>query len=578
MNRIIALLLVIGLCTGAYSQESEEIEALLEKHKEASTDQEKLESNIEISKQYFIEGNQAGKEYAQKAVDLAIKLDDSENLAAAYTQLGKSISSLDGKFPEGIQYFEKALEVYQKANLERGVMASYNNLAINYGMKGDDDKALEYLHLCIESSVKLKDSIMSSKVYYNVGNIYMRRVNDSLAIKYYKESESYLTSKSSPSRFGKLYIALATSYAGLVQDDLALEYVNKTKPIIPEVKGFYDKHIMMCQVANIYVALGHANLALPYAEEAYQGFSDMKHVEGIMTATMILCEVYNSLNMTEESIKVALQGVEMAKTTQSTYKQIDFYSKLSRFYFKIDSTDLGVEYLQLQHHIEDSLFTLDKEAIIAEIRTKYETEKKEQELIAKDNRLKLLEKEKKITQQRWYLIGVIAFAVAVLVFLLINQSRVKHKRDKLEVERKLKERNIELERFSNQLIAKSNLVEELTAQLEHSEVHNRKEIEEKIREASSLKILTEEDWVYFKNLFAEIHFAYNKLINKIEPKLSEAEKRLLMLEKLGFGQKHMANTLGVQPNTIRVTRSRLRKKLDIGTEVNIVKYVEESNS
>lgn len=48
------------------------------------------------------------------------------------------------------------------------------------------------------------------------------------------------------------------------------------------------------------------------------------------------------------------------------------------------------------------------------------------------------------------------------------------------------------------------------------------------------------------------------------PTITPAEIRLTVLEKLGLNTREMANTLGVNKNTIHQIRLRLRKKMEGG--------------
>jgi len=58
------------------------------------------------------------------------------------------------------------------------------------------------------------------------------------------------------------------------------------------------------------------------------------------------------------------------------------------------------------------------------------------------------------------------------------------------------------------------------------------------------------------------------------PDLSPSEIRFMTLARLNFSNKEMAAALGVTPQAIRVTRHRLRKKLNLPDEQNLEELVQ----
>ncbi|MES2418162.1 MAG: hypothetical protein V4541_08225 [Bacteroidota bacterium] len=51
------------------------------------------------------------------------------------------------------------------------------------------------------------------------------------------------------------------------------------------------------------------------------------------------------------------------------------------------------------------------------------------------------------------------------------------------------------------------------------------------------------------------------------PQITQGKQRINLLAKLGLNTKEMANATGVSPETIRSVSSRLRKKLNVNTDL-----------
>jgi DNA-binding NarL/FixJ family response regulator len=56
--------------------------------------------------------------------------------------------------------------------------------------------------------------------------------------------------------------------------------------------------------------------------------------------------------------------------------------------------------------------------------------------------------------------------------------------------------------------------------------------------------------------------------------LSEKEKRLAILLRLGFSSKDIAGMMNVEPKSVEVSRYRFRRKLKLDRSVNIVEYLQ----
>src|SRR5690606_41151880 len=76
------------------------------------------------------------------------------------------------------------------------------------------------------------------------------------------------------------------------------------------------------------------------------------------------------------------------------------------------------------------------------------------------------------------------------------------------------------------------------------------------------KILTDDDWEKFKNKFSAIYPEFLPKIKLLNTSITEAEIRLLVLLKLKLSGKEMADTLGISPQSVRVTKDRKSTRLN----------------
>ena len=75
-------------------------------------------------------------------------------------------------------------------------------------------------------------------------------------------------------------------------------------------------------------------------------------------------------------------------------------------------------------------------------------------------------------------------------------------------------------------------------------------------------------------LFDEIHPDFTQKLNQIAlKKLTATELRLCLLLRLGLSSKEIASVLRITPDSVRVARYRLRKKLPLESQDELVNFM-----
>ncbi|TLX73861.1 response regulator transcription factor [Labilibacter sediminis] len=82
-----------------------------------------------------------------------------------------------------------------------------------------------------------------------------------------------------------------------------------------------------------------------------------------------------------------------------------------------------------------------------------------------------------------------------------------------------------------------------------------------------------DSWERFELAFKSAHPNFNKYITSAFPDLTPSEIRLANFIRMGMSIKNIASVLYQSPDSIKVARSRLRKKLDIDTSRNLETFL-----
>ena len=172
---------------------------------------------------------------------------------------------------------------------------------------------------------------------------------------------------------------------------------------------------------------------------------------------------------------------------------------------------------------------------------------------------------------------VVIILIGVIGYLYINRMRLKAalRQQRMLEEKKAAEAEAaytkeKLELFTRNLVEKSNLVDQLQAELSNRELHG--EQVSQISTLSNQPILTEADWENFKSLFDKVYPGFFHDLRQKVQDITQAEQRMAALTKLQLTTKEAANILGISVNSVNKTRARLKTRLGLDPEGNLEAY------
>jgi len=168
--------------------------------------------------------------------------------------------------------------------------------------------------------------------------------------------------------------------------------------------------------------------------------------------------------------------------------------------------------------------------------------------------------------QRNYAIILVILLLGGSIFTYWSRNKYLMKKQELK-DLALRNSQKDLEHARRELhkvVKKLNQNNEMILQLNKGKLE--KADRDLLEQLKSTSILTQEDWIQYREMFQN---AYPNFIMKLKssfPDLSPAEKRCLCLEKLKMSNNEMALALGVSANTVIVTKHRIRKKLGLASQ------------
>jgi len=211
------------------------------------------------------------------------------------------------------------------------------------------------------------------------------------------------------------------------------------------------------------------------------------------------------------------------------------------------------------------------------IRQKRNLTKIVEERTAEINRQKneIIEQQKKLIQQKEELIAkneAVYRSQQALAEADLNYMQLKEKQLQDQIEYK----NKQITTHALNIIQKNESLRELKNQLEGVVRNNHKISSIEIRR--TLRVIDEsfkldKDWEDFSLYFEQIHTGFYSKLKLSYPELTPLELRHCALIRLNLTLAECASIMGISNDSIKVSRTRLRKKLSLEANQSLTRFI-----
>jgi len=455
-------------------------------------------------------------------------------------------------------------------------------MAENLRLKGDLDESLKMWYESLTTGETLQDSIAIADTYLGRGMTRLALGEFELARQDILLSLGYFSGISALKRTSKCYTALALVAYFKADYQKAIDFGLRGYEISKKLQDIRGQAESLKNMALAYMGLENWNQALRYLNQAFQFTSragEHREMAGILN-NLGIC--HQQLGNESEALNYFTLALAKGKENGNAQETINSYRNISNYYKHLSDYE-SAYYAQIRLTIlTDSLALLNQAQTIEELEFSHGIDKKEQEIV-------LLKQEKKIITNRWLNLALGLFLLIIIGILFIDNQKRKHRQEKMLLSAADELQKNELKRISDMLLfnqnklslytenllKKSELISQLESNLRNTvdgTIENSKQGEQLIADFTSVRILTDNDWAEFKQLFDEVHKGLLERLLKYHPDLSLAEQRLFLLMKLKLSTKEIANILGVSPDSVKKGRYRLKKKVGIEETTSLQEF------
>jgi tetratricopeptide (TPR) repeat protein len=453
-------------------------------------------------------------------------------------------------------YTTKALSLADSLHYTPGLAEAYLAEAAIYRLKGQSTKDLESLIKAMHLFESLNDSLGIARTYtemgisdHQQGDYNSARVHYEKALALHKAIDNRLGVATTLRRIG-IMEAERKDYQGAFNYEQSMPLFKSTNNLNRLPAAYHNFSRVYLAQGNIDEAQKYAELGLPIARET-----------GNMNAMMLSMQLFADIFLARKDYEHAYEYLKKAKV------------------------------------IEDSIVNKSNSVQYAQLMSLIATESKEQEI-------ELMKKE-----QEWALFRqkftytILGFGLFVGGIVIYYQRRnIRDKKDLLEKNKQISEaqqallkvdlenkrlaerqlqydlefRHKELLTYTLNLVQKNTVMQNVREGI--NELLPSTDKDSKVKFTKLLKVIdysleSEKDWDEFRMYFEKVHSSFFEKIKLQHPDLTQGDLKLCALISLNLSMKEMAELMGISPESVKMARHRLRKKLNLSTEENLTEFV-----
>ena len=370
------------------------------------------------------------------------------------------------------QYYRMANELSKKLNYKLGRIKYITNYTFVLNMQGYFDSSLLLNLQSVELSRQIKDSVYLAKTLFNTGSSYRLKEDYENAVKYYEEGkklfESFgdrrmiaqtydilqnlftgmkqfrkgleygkkaikeLTEIDNPAMLGTAYNNLGLNYINLLQLDSAKTCFNQALAIALETNDQNMEVNAYLNMGDVFVQQGDYRSLKTYMEKAVRISKEMNFYESEAIALKGLSFYFQYSKNYASAKSYADSALALTFKYDFRNERQKLYTHLSNLSYSVQDIDKGQYYALQSNVLGDSILNETIQKNTLEIEKKYETEKKENQIIkleADQKVQQLLIKQK--STLNYILIGA---AISLFIVVLLSYRNYKQKQ-KLQQQR-----------------------------------------------------------------------------------------------------------------------------------------------
>ncbi|MCD4696469.1 MAG: AraC family transcriptional regulator [Bacteroidales bacterium] len=377
-------------------------------------------------------------DYYIESLDYLDKEKYADDLSHIYVNIGNTFH-LIGKYETAIKYFNMAITAGRSINYEPIIPYAYNGIGLAYKYLANYDSAIIYYKAMVEINKKTGNELALAIDYSNIGALYFQWEQYRQAFDYFNNAKEIIEKKGTEDDLSLILNSLGNVYRAQGKYELALDYFKQALTIDSTTRIEVNMSSRYNNIGELYSEKGNYQEALYYYKLSLALNQKMGQNHSIAINLHNIGDLYVKTENYTKAQSYYKQGLQLADSLNTTSTVIEYLGSLSNLNNLSGNYKQALIYQIQYSELKDSIFKGKNQMALADMKTKYDLDKKEKEIVLLNQKNELKEARVSVYKTRlYYLIAGIVIVSTLLIFLFF-QFRHKEK-----AYRKLVEKNQKL--------------------------------------------------------------------------------------------------------------------------------------
>jgi len=352
-------------------------------------------------------------------------LADTTRLKALYNLAN---SYLDNNPYTAIVFAQLELQLAEKTNQPKYKAKALNLIGVLHKNKGLYPLALDYFLKALKIFEEIKDNRGIGNCYANMGNIYAEQKEFTKALQFYKRSLKARQDAKDENRIASSFGDLGNVYSAMADYEHALKYHNIALKIREEMGDKQGEAYCYNNIGVVYKNQANYTKALENYFKCLTAIKEVDDKKGISYCYNNIGNTYIDLKDYKLALLYCDSSLQTVKTLGDVNAERIAYQNLAQIFVKTGKYKEAYEYETKFKDLTDSIFNEENSKQLGDMKTGFEVEKKEAELNAKaDKQQAIIVEEEKREELLTYASTLLLIVVLVFSFFLFKRAKAAHK-------------------------------------------------------------------------------------------------------------------------------------------------------
>ncbi len=342
------------------------------------------------------------------------------------------------QFTEALKEYELNLKLLQGMNNKAGMSIMYGGIANCYGMKGELDSAVKYRLAAVKMAEASGSKKSIAAAHGNLGELYFTMKNYPKALESFRY---HLKLSEEIGDRGGMIIPLSNVAYALMQtgkSEEALPLLLKALSFANETGNHEGLSVVLNNLGTIYLERKEAEKASGYFKQSLQVADEIGDEMDAALAYVALGEINLDQHNYQQALSYFEKAYQKARPGEMNERMQNALLGMATAYEKLGKSTEALKYFKKYSENKDSMLNEDIARQVTEMTTRYETEKKENQikLLNKESELQKTEAARKEAEfavmRNSLIIGSVLLLLIFIGVLFFIRNRRAHERIKME--------------------------------------------------------------------------------------------------------------------------------------------------